>query len=286
MASLGESLMGNLKKQMSIIASFSKSYRKICDDQKTAMGISQWNEVLDDWWLSLRFFFDRAFYQGRRDDLSLSFEQATLQALDQVFGQSKNSRKRSLWELYENRFLTEENWGNQRNALRKALEREYPVKGEHIKTGKKGDRIMVRSVLSFVCQKTRSRSTPLNIVGFIKDGVRDNRVPVVAKELDSIYQVGQKIYSLLIRDVVDLFKLSVHMRPEDFKYVQAVDTWVEQLANKLGFQGTKTQLAVDLTEACRRYAVDPIAFNQGAWYLAAHSFDILTDNIERIKAPK
>lgn len=192
--------MKDLRKRLSVIVSFSKAYRRICDDQKAAMGISRWDEVLNDWWLALRFFFDRAFYQGRRDEVSWQFEQATLQALKEVFGTSTSSQKRTLWQLY--------------------------------------------------------------------------------------YQVGEKIYSLLLRDVVDLFGLSKHLAPDDFKYLQAVDTWVEQLANKLGFQGSKTKLAIDLAEACQKHSVNPIAFNQGAWYLGAHSFDVLTENIERIKPPK
>jgi len=28
--------------------------------------------------------------------------------------------------------------------------------------------------------------------------------------------------------------------------------------------------------------VDPIRFNQGAWYLGSHSFDVLLDNLGRI----
>lgn len=280
--------MSSLKKKILIIARFSKSYHHdTLKKQKSAAGISSWNHVLDDWWLALRFFFDRAFYQGRRDELSWKFEQATLQALDNVFGQSAKSRQRSLWELYDNGLLAKENWGNQRNFLRIALEGIYKIDGVESKTGKKGDRLMVQSVLGFICNEKRcSRPRPLNIIRYMVDNIKDKKVASLAKELDGIYQVGEKIYSLLIRDVVDLFGLSKRLTADDFKYLQAVDTWVEQLANKLGFDGSRTNLTVKLAETCRRYKVDPIAFNQGAWYLAAHSFDILTDNIERIKPPK
>lgn len=279
--------MSGLKKKMSIIASFSKSYRKICKDQKADMGISRWNEVLNDWWLALRFFFDRAFYQGRRDELSRKYENATLQALGNLFGRSATSRQRKLWELYDNGFLTKKNWKKRRNSLRIALEGTYTIDGGESKTGKKGDRLMVQSVLGFICDEKRcSRPRPLNIVRYMVENIKDKKVAALANELDGIYQVGEKIYSLLLRDVVDLFGLSNCLTADDFKCLQAVDTWVEQLANKLGFQGSKTKLAVELAEACRRYEVDPIAFNQGAWYLAAHSFDVLTENIERIRPLK
>jgi len=279
--------MSSLKKKLSIIASFSKSYH---DDtlkkQKAAAKISSWNNVLNDWWLALRFFFDRAFYQGRRDKLSWKFEQATLKALKEVFGRSASSRKRMLWQLYDTQSLGKANWNNKHSPLRKSFEKQYDVQGRPSKTGKKGDNIMVTDVLNFVCEKASSKSQPLNLVRYMKEGIQNCKIARVAKELDGIYQVGPKIYSLLLRDVVDLFSLSRHLSLGDFKYLQAVDTWVEQLAIKLGFHGSKTKLAIDLAEACQKHAVNPIAFNQGAWYLAAHSFDVLTENIERIKPPK
>ena len=278
--------MSSLPKKLSKIADFSKCYRKICDGQKQAMRISSWNEVLADWWLGLRFFFDRAFYQGRRNELSSRFEQATLQALDEVLGTSADSRKSALYDLYDGQFLGKANFSKRENPLAAALQEEYEVDGKKTRTGKEGDNLMVSHVLRFVCEKAPARREPLNLVGYIKHGIENNNVRGVAQELDAIYQVGKKIHSLLIRDVVDLFALSDSLRPQDFKYVQAVDTWVEQLANKLGFQGSKKQLAENLAEACRRYAVDPVAFNQGAWYLASKSFDVLLDNIEKIEPPR
>jgi len=275
-----------IKEKLSIIASFTKSYHQICDDQKSAMGISSWNKVLDDWWLGLRFFFNRAFYQGRRDEVSRRFEQVTQQALHQLFGMRANSRRKRLWELYESNFLGKDNFGRRVNPLATALKNKYEVDGKKRRTGKKGDNLMVADVLHFICEKTHLRSEPLNLVTYMKEGIRNGQIAELADELDSIYQVGEKIYSLLLRDIVDLFKLSKHLSPDDYKYVQAVDTWVEQLAKKLGFEGSKNQLAIQLAEVCNEHNIDPIAFNQGAWYLAAHSFDILTENIEKIEPPK
>jgi len=275
-----------IKKKLSLIAIFAKSYHEICDKQKAAMGISNWNEILDNWWLGLGFFFDRAFYQGRRDEVSLQFEQATQQALHQFFGMTANSRRKRLWQLYRSNFLGKDNFGRRLNPLAATLKNKYEVDGKKRRTGKKGDNLMVADVLHFICERTHLRSEPLNLVTYMKEGIRNGQIAELADELDSIYQVGEKIYSMLLRDVIDLFKLSKHLSPDDYKYVQAVDTWVEQLANKLGFDGSKKQLAVRFAEACREHNVDPIAFNQGAWYLAAHSFDILTDNIGRIKPLK
>lgn len=274
------------REKLLIIASFEKSYHHICDDQKAAMRISSWNEVLDDWWLGLRFFFDRAFYQGRRDELSHWFEQAAQQALHQLFGMGANSRRKRLWELYKGNFLGKDNFGRRGNPLAIALKNKYEVGDKKRGTGKKGDNLMVADILHFICEKTNSRSEPLNLVTYMKEGIRNGKIAELADKLDSIYQVGEKIYSLLLRDVIDLFKLSNHLSPDDYKYVQVVDTWVEKLAKKLGFDGSKKQLAVRLAETCREHNIDAIAFNQGAWYLAAHSFDILTDNMGRIKPLK
>ncbi len=37
-----------------------------------------------------------------------------------------------------------------------------------------------------------------------------------------------------------------------------------------------------LTRACQQAGVDPIRFNQGAWYLGAHAFEVLLANLGRI----
>ena len=272
-----------IKEKLSIISSFKESYNHIYDAQKADMEISSWDEILDDWWLGLRFFFSKAFYQGRRDGISLQFEKATLKALEKLFGEDTNSRNKKLWKLYESNFLGKDNFEMHGNPLANALRDEYKVYGKKRCTGKKGDNLMVADVLHFMCEKAHSRSEPLNIVTYMKGKISKGQIAELADELDGIYQVGEKICSLLLRDVIDLFNLSKHLSQGDYKYVQTVDTWVEKLAKKLGFDGSKKQLAIRLAEACREHNVDPIAFNQGAWYLAAHSFNILIDNIERIK---
>lgn len=275
--------MSTLKKKLRIISTFAFRYREICDDLLRKMGATSYNQVSQDWWLALRFYFDRAFYQGRKDELSYNFELATWQALEKVLGPNARSRKRRLAELHETGSLSKQNWDNRKNTLRKALDEQYRINGKLCNTGKKGDKYMVMDVLRFIHEERSSRSEPLNMVEYIKESVKNQSVKVLAKELDKLFQVGPKIYSFLIRDVVDLFGLSKNIKASDYEYLQPVDTWVRQLAKKLGIEGNDSHVAKKLAEICVSNGVDPIKFNQGAWYLASHSFEILCDNLERLQ---
>ena len=41
--------------------------------------------------------------------------------------------------------------------------------------------------------------------------------------------------------------------------------------------------AAAIADTCQQQGVDPIRFNQGAWYLGAHSFNVLLENLHRIE---
>ena len=48
--------------------------------------------ILNSWWLSLIFFFDRVFYQGRSDEVSYLFEQSTINALEEFLGEKDEQK--------------------------------------------------------------------------------------------------------------------------------------------------------------------------------------------------
>ena len=63
-----------LKKIESFGDVFKKEYR------------SQWKkeELLNDWRLSLKFFFDHSFMRGRRDTLSIRFKDKAIEVLEKT----------------------------------------------------------------------------------------------------------------------------------------------------------------------------------------------------------
>jgi hypothetical protein len=275
--------MNELRKRLLAISDFSLHYTKMCEKQKKGLEITSWGMLLNDWWRALIFFFDRAFYQGRKDVLSSAFESAAIKAIEDVLGTSNDIRTVKLWKLYNEGFLAKQNWDRRDNVLNNALKRKYEVDGKLRGTGKQGDRRMVINTFEFICDKAPPKKVPLNLVQYITENVRKKKLPLLAEELDAIWQIGPKIYSLILRDTIDFFELNKFVSPADFKYLQPVDTWVEQLAEKLGINGNKSQISEKLVEVCNKNNVNPIKFNQGAWYLASHSFEIVCDNLERLR---
>ena len=65
--------------------------------------------------------------------------------------------------------------------------------------------------------------------------------------------------------------------------MQPIDTWVEQIALRLGLiqQGDEAgAVAEKIVSACRAAGVQPADFNAGAWYLGTHSLDIALASLE------
>lgn len=51
------------------------------------------NNIKSSWFTSLKFFFDRAFMRGRKDELSVIFEEKALVVLDYLFREDKDIKK-------------------------------------------------------------------------------------------------------------------------------------------------------------------------------------------------
>lgn len=89
----------------------------------------------NDWWKALQFFFDRVFYQGRRDDISAEVERRVIRVLSKYF--SNEVIRDSEFER-----LKKENWKEVSQELRKTI-----GKG---KMGKQRDIELTISTIKFV----------------------------------------------------------------------------------------------------------------------------------------
>lgn len=99
-------------------------------------------------------------------------------------------------------------------------------------------------------------------------------------ELDSIYQIGEKVASFYLRDLAFIYDLT--LAPDELFVIQPIDTWVRQVAIRLGISSAKdsnSAIAKKLLQACARTKVDPKKVNAGAWYAGSKSFDLLLDQI-------
>lgn len=91
------------------IAELSKPYKKMFEETSISFSRTKDHvEISKNWYLSLINFFDRVFYQGRRDTVSGQFERATVKALDDFFKKQSNQ---DLRRLNENGLLDWEKYG-------------------------------------------------------------------------------------------------------------------------------------------------------------------------------
>lgn len=211
---------------------------------------------------ALEFFFSRVCFQGRRDDLSARVFYAAMEVLNSEFGD----------EDFRARYLTNaaQNWVS--------VMRELEVKIGKGKVGKAGDIKMITSTLAFI-----GRLPDLNVVSYSLRELRSGRVEQHYRELqgsqsaNGIYQVGPKVAALYLRDLVSLYSLEDQIPDESAFCLQPVDVWVRKVAKRVGLSSELDdhQIQIEMARLCRRNAISPLRFNQGAWYVGYNSFDIL-----------
>jgi hypothetical protein len=107
----------------------------------------------------------------------------------------------------------------------------------------------------------------------------------------SIRQVGEKVASFYLRDLVSVYGLSEFIDDASASCLQPVDVWVRRIARKAEIAGpSDSDLAIrgGISKTCRDEGVSPIDFNQGAWYMGYNSFGLLLERLaeesdERLK---
>lgn len=222
------------------------------------------DELLRNWLEALKFFFGRAFYQGRRDDVSGKVQDAAIGVIE-----------------HNSSIVNGNLEDNDLDILKKELQ-EKIGKG---KIGKARDVEMVISALQYV-----RRLPNLNIVAHSIQRIDACEISKHYQELQKslnktgIVQVGPKIASFYLRDVVSLFQLE-NLVSYDFQFcLQPVDVWVRRLA-KIGIvqnNATDEEIQKAIVKLCNELHCSPLKFNQGAWYAGYHSFDLLLENLKKI----
>ena len=228
--------------------------------------IGQRDILKDDWYEALKFFYGRSFYQGRRDELSERFYRKALQGLDGCLGKSPEEREISLRKLEREGWLRSGK-ANDPNPLQGILKK-YGV-------NKNGDRRMVISSLNFI-----SSLPDLNIVNHALAMIKGGEVDQAYEEIDGIYSVGDKVTSFFLRDLVTVFDLEPLIMEERYVYLQPVDIWVQRVGQQIGLidrTSPPKQMKLAIIDRCLEHRVSPVAFNQGAWYLGAHSLELLLE---------
>ncbi len=221
--------------------------------------------LLTDWWEALKFFFGRAFYVGRSDEVSGKVYTAAVSILEPNIARTDGQ-------------LDDVRLSDIEQQLRAVI-------GKGM-IGKPGDIKMVVSALEYVRRIPRANIVADSVVhvenGMI--GAHYRQLQKAASPQTGIYQVGPKVAAFYLRDLVMLFNLERHV-PAQFLYtLQPVDTWVERLAKLVGIAGpdaTNIDTAQAIVSYCAERGCSALQFNQGMWYLGANAYGLLLEVLEQ-----
>lgn len=218
--------------------------------------------LLTNWQEALRFHFDHSFYQGRTDKVSYRVEERAKYVLKKYINE-KNGNPEVI--------LNKENFPEIRSRLMECI-----GKG---KIGRSRDIEMVISILEFI-----SENNERNIVKYSLSRIQNGKIAKHFEELQEIHSIGPKCSSFYLRDLVSFYSLEQKIKKEDLVCLQPVDTWVRQVAYEAGIINNLNEpddnVRTNIVEACLKSDVSTIRFNQGAWYLGYHSFELLINKLK------
>jgi len=215
--------------------------------------------LLNNWFEALDFFLDRVYYQGRSDALSSKVKDVVSIVLEE-YAEKCNDKCQ---------ILNKSNFSDIEDELKGKI-----GKG---KIGRGRDIDMTIDILSFV-----SEIEDKNIIRYSLSKIKSGDLKNHYYELQKIRSIGPKISSLYFRDLFCLYSEN-KLSPEEMVLLQPIDTWVRQVALKIGMIEEKDEgdiVREKIFESCERAGVSVIRFNQGAWYLGANSFNVLMDRLK------
>jgi hypothetical protein len=214
-----------------------------------------------DWWRAFDFLLARICFQGRRDTVSLKVYHAAIDVLGTHFRGAE----------------CDETFVGLQNAGWEPLKAQLALRIGKGMVGKGRDREMIIGALDYVA-KLPSK----NIVAYSCNEIREGRLKRHYTSLLSIRQVGDKVASFYLRDLVSLCKLADFIDDQSASCLQPVDVWVRRIARQAGIAGqsdTDSAIRDGILKACRAEGVSPVVFNQGAWSMGYYAFDLLLERI-------
>ena len=282
-----------------------KNLQKLGDDYIAKYLRSENRDLLlSDWWEGLKFFFHRAFMRGRRDKLSYKYLYFTYNVLGDHFGIKDNSgnsenayskmcNQRSYFDITplielkkkaKNKkiqgFAEFQDLANRNEIVQLLItpkKIEVPWQGEIIietvKLDNHIDIMMVLDVLNFITARPEHK----NIYKYVYDALVENKAGEIYKELKDIYAIGDKITSLIIRDIL-LLNPAIRISNENYEFAFPVDTWVKNIAKRLGYDEKRVpDLKKKIIDDCLKADIDPCRVAAGLWFVGFHAMDVLMD---------
>jgi len=262
----------------------------------------------NNWWKGLKFFFDRSFMRGRRDELSEMYCIFAIATLEDRFRIGQEYLQKSYKKLQDDKEhfdiecilnfkrLKKIGRGNsvkhkdfakevaEKNPIVKLLTTCKDAKGRKLNEGhnKKAclgndaDIMMVLDVLKFISNEKQK-----NIYHYLKAKIDRDGAKATYDELKGLRGIGDKLASLLIRDIS---LINPKIVKNDYNYYEKafpVDTWVRKIAETLDCHN-KNKKDKDIKDyfiqKCKDSNVEQLKVAAGLWYMGSHCLDILIND--------
>jgi|GEM_PF-6544229 len=181
---------------------------------------------------------------------------------------------------------------NSGNPDVKKIWSEFKRHAPKLKNDKPKNGVVIRKKGEPMVNKDRNPLNPDKIsiweINFI-DGIIDNLdsksgVENAYNNLLKVQGFGKKITPFILRDLVILLKKKyIHIIKEEderetYYFLQPIDSWLQLVCDTLGLKastGKKVsginfdRTIVGICDTCIHFGVNPLKFNQGAWYIGA-----------------
>lgn len=219
---------------------------------------------------ALDFIFGMSFFQGRKDSLSEYFY---ILAIQYIYSKNISSIKPILSynKLKEKKEKIIKKYKKCLNEL------------ENIGLKKEADRIMVIDTIGVANHVNNKHN--LNIVDYIVNEIKRGNLIYISNFLDNVYSIGPKISGLILRDIVHIYNLETYVsRLDEYSLLQPMDTWVHQVSLKIGIiknEEMDKAEAIEIIKFCLDNEINPLHYNEGAWYLGSQSFKMVLNSLVR-----
>jgi len=251
----------DLHHKMRKVAEFSNQYiaQVLKPEVKT-------NSLLNDWFEAFFWFAGRAFYRGRRDELSSQFLNGAKHGILNFLENKKNIER--LIKLKEAGFLDDSKSWEGSPIVKEIRSLAIDKENNRRPVNNINDRKLLRGALKFLLELEDS---DYNVTKYTNDKINNGNTSELYKEILDIDYYGDKTACFYLRDMICIFELP--MRESDYEFIQPIDTWVKQVSERIGLisrdesKRPNNIVKQKINEACIKFKISPIEYNQGAWYI-------------------
>lgn len=224
------------------------------------------DELLVNWWSSIKYYFFHTFMRGRSDLLSIRYCKYTIKIIeDNLLNGNYN------WDTFKAKI---KNIDDRTMLFGKSI----TINNRWVTLNNYKDVHMVVDSFKFFIKLNDG-----NVVIYFRNKIINGKLQELYEELTKIREIGDKIASFILRNTVRIHNIKV--AEKDLYYLLPIDTWIDKINIISGIYDNNTKKSEKkgiMIKNCSENNIDPILYNQGAWYIGFNSLDHIIDILKKI----